>query len=100
VDHCNTHSSFIPEKATVYMSNLCTEITLPTTPLTDLNDTAGEISTCILSAINWGNVKKPSDFEPICNLAVRGLDALISYQTYPVIAAELATKARRNLGVG
>ena len=30
VDHCNTHSSF---KDTVYMSNLCQEITLPTKPL-------------------------------------------------------------------
>ncbi|MCK9529437.1 MAG: ribonucleoside-diphosphate reductase subunit alpha [Gammaproteobacteria bacterium] len=100
VDHCNTHSSFIPEKATVYMSNLCTEITLPTNPLNDLNDAAGEISTCILSAINWGNIRKPSDFESVCNLAVRGLDALISYQNYPVLAAEIATKARRNLGVG
>ena len=30
VDHCNTHSSF---KDTVYMSNLCQEITLPTKPI-------------------------------------------------------------------
>ena len=29
IDHCNTHSSF---KDKVYMSNLCQEITLPTTP--------------------------------------------------------------------
>lgn len=100
VDHMNSHSSFIPEKATIYMSNLCAEISLPTDPLNDINDPNGEISTCILSAINWGNIKRPQDFEPICDLAVRGLDQLISYQSYPVIAAELATKARRNLGVG
>ena len=30
IDHCNTHSSF---KDKVYMSNLCQEITLPTTPV-------------------------------------------------------------------
>lgn len=100
VDHCNTHSAFIPEKATVYMSNLCSEITLPTVPLNSLEDQQGEVSTCILSAINWGNVKKPQDFEVMCDLAVRGLDQLISYQSYPVKAAELATHARRNLGVG
>lgn len=35
VDHTNTHSSF---KDTVYMSNLCQEITLPTTPLEHIDD--------------------------------------------------------------
>lgn len=35
-----------------------------------------------------------------CVLAVRGLDALLSYQNYPILAAELATKNRRPLGVG
>ena len=100
VDHVNTHGAFIPEKATIYMSNLCAEIALPTTPLNKLDDTDGEISTCILSAINWGSIRRPQDFEPICEMAVRGLDALISYQSYPVKAAEIATLARRNLGVG
>ena len=31
---------------------------------------------------------------------MRGLDELIDYQDYPIIAAELATKARRSLGIG
>jgi len=31
---------------------------------------------------------------------VRGLEELIDYQKYPVAAAEIATKARRSLGVG
>ena len=35
VDHANTHSSF---KDTVYMSNLCQEITLPTKPLEHIDD--------------------------------------------------------------
>ena len=49
VDHANTHSSF---KDKVYMSNLCQEITLPTTPLDHIDDKDGEIALCILSAIN------------------------------------------------
>jgi ribonucleoside-diphosphate reductase alpha chain len=53
-----------------------------------------------LSAINWGNVKSPHDFQKPCELAVRGLDALLSYQNYPVRAAELATEEFRPLGVG
>lgn len=100
VDHANTHSPFNERVAPVKMSNLCTEINLPTKPLNDINDPDGRIALCTLSAINWGNVKQPADFERICRLAVRGLDALLSYQDYPVLAAELATKEFRPLGIG
>jgi ribonucleoside-diphosphate reductase alpha chain len=100
VDNCNDHGSFIAERAPIRMSNLCGEITLPTAPLNDLNDEEGEISLCTLSAINWGNIKSPSDFETPCRLAVRALDALLDYQSYPVKAAEIANKARRPLGIG
>jgi ribonucleoside-diphosphate reductase alpha chain len=36
----------------------------------------------------------------VCRLAVRGLDALLSYQNYPILAAQLSTEKRRPLGVG
>lgn len=100
VDHANSHGAFKPDLAPVKQSNLCCEINLPTKPLNDFNDEAGEIALCTLSAINWGNIKKPSDFAKPCELAVRGLDALLSYQDYPVKAAQLATMGRRPLGVG
>ena len=97
IDHCNTHSSF---KDKVEMSNLCQEITLPTYPLQHIDDLTGEIALCILSAINVGKINKLDDLEDLCDLAVRGLEELIDYQDYPVKAAEIATKARRSLGVG
>jgi len=100
VDHANTHSPFKEKIAPIKMSNLCCEIDLPTVPLTDVNDEDGRIALCTLSAINWGNVKSPHDFEKMCTLAVRGLDALLSYQKYPIRAAELATLEFRPLGVG
>ena len=100
VDHANTHGSFDEKIAPVHQSNLCCEIDLPTKPLTDTNDTEGEIALCTLSAINWGNIRKPVDFKNTCDLAVRGLDALLDYQKYPVLAAELATQKRRPLGIG
>jgi ribonucleoside-diphosphate reductase alpha chain len=75
VDHANTHSPFDEAVAPVKMSNLCAEIDLPTVPLKDVNDEDGRIALCTLSAINWGNVKSPHDFEKMCRLAVRGLDA-------------------------
>ena len=97
VDHCNTHSSF---KDTVYMSNLCQEITLPTVPLNHIDDSEGEIALCILSAINVGVIKQLSDLEELCDLAVRALEEIIDYQRYPIAAAEKSTKERRSLGVG
>ena len=97
IDHCNSHSSF---KDKVSMSNLCQEITLPTTPLEHIDDPNGEVALCILSAINVGKINKIEELDELCDLAVRGLDALIDYQQYPVVAAEQSTKNRRSLGVG
>ena len=97
IDHCNSHSSFVDK---ISMSNLCQEITLPTKPLQHIDDPNGEIALCILSAINVGKVKDDNEFEELCDLAVRGLEELIDYQQYPVVAAEKSTKARRSLGVG
>ena len=97
IDHCNSHSSFLDK---IEMSNLCQEITLPTKPIQHIDDENGEIALCILSAINIGKIRDVSDFELLCDLSVRSLDELIDFQGYPVNAAEIATKARRSLGVG
>ena len=96
IDHCNSHSSFLDK---VNMSNLCQEITLPTTPLQHI-DGEGEIALCILSAINVGKINRLDELENLCDLAVRGLEELIDYQNYPVEAAERSTLARRSLGIG
>lgn len=100
VDHANSHGSFLPEFAPIRQSNLCQEINLPTKPLNDFNDPNGEISLCTLSATNWGVIKTLADFERVCRLAVRGIDALLSYQNYPVLAAQFSTMKRRPIGVG
>ena len=97
IDHCNSHSSF---KDQIWMSNLCQEITLPTFPLSHIDDLVGEIALCILSAVNVGKIRSDEELEELCELSVRGLEELIDYQHYPVRAAEIATKARRSLGVG
>ena len=97
IDHSNSHSSF---KDKVSMSNLCQEITLPTTPIQDLYDDQGEIALCILSAINVGQLNDLSELENLCDLSVRALEQIIDYQDYPVKAAEVSTKRRRSLGIG
>ena len=97
LDHCNSHSSF---KDKISMSNLCQEITLPTTPIQDIHDDQGEIALCILSAVNVGGLNDLGELESICDLAVRALEQIIDYQDYPVKAAEVSTKKRRSLGIG
>ena len=100
VDHANDHGAFDVEKAPIRMSNLCCEIDLPTSPLEAYDDHTGEISLCTLSAINWGLINEPHEFEKYCDLSVRALDELLDYQRYPVAAAENGTKNRRPLGIG
>lgn len=96
IDHVNSHSSF---QDPIYMSNLCQEVTLPTDPITEIEG-GGEIGVCILSAINLGAIETLDEIEGLADLTVRALDELIDFQDYPVVAAEIATKARRSLGVG
>ena len=100
VDHCNTHSPFIPSVAPIRQSNLCMEIALPTKPLDNINDEKGEIALCTLSAVNLGMVNDITDIEEPAELIVRALDALLDYQHYPVKAAENGSMRRRTLGVG
>jgi ribonucleoside-diphosphate reductase alpha chain len=85
------------------MTNLCTEIALPTKPMGFWDSL---LSLCTLGAVNWGKFskvlteKEERILRDCCQILVRGLDALLSYQGYPVEAAERATKMYRPLGIG
>lgn len=106
VDIMNINTPFIPEKAPIYSSNLCLEIALPTRPLQTPEKTSeGEIALCTLSAINCykfydeqGKLNH-ADLEETCTSAVRSLDALLSYQDYPVEQAREGALKRRSLGI-
>lgn len=107
-DHMNYHSPFYEP---IKMTNLCTEIGLPTTPM---GDDESLIALCTLSAINWGKFTPFGEFDPetsstqrqdnklrdACEMAVRGLDALLDYQDYPVEAAKRHSMRYRPLGIG
>lgn len=97
VDTVNERSSFtVP----IYMSNLCTEITLPTQPLNHIDDENGEISLCTLAATNAGKIDNLAQLEEIADIQVRALNEVLDYQDYPVKAARNSTMARRPLGIG
>lgn len=100
VDHCNTHSPFDSTVAPIRQSNLCLEIALPTKPLKEINDPEGEIALCTLAAFNLGALENLDELEELADIIVRALDNLLSYQDYPMPAAEISSMNRRTLGVG
>lgn len=90
-------SAFVANNIVVHN---CAEIALPTMPLQSIDDPNPAVALCTLAAINWGKIREPKDFEKPCRLAVRALDALLDYQSYPVKAAEAHTRLYRPLGIG
>ena len=100
VDHCNTNGAFDPSQAPIKQSNLCMEITLPTKPLYSVQDDAGEVALCTLSAVNLGALESLEELEDITDIIVRSLDSLLDYQDYPLKSAEITSNNRRTLGIG
>lgn len=84
----------------LYMLNLCAEITLPVKELKYLQDPEGEIALCILTNINAGKIKNIGEIKRLAHLAVRSLDNIIDIQDYPLPAAENSSKNGRYLGIG
>lgn len=78
----------------------CMEITQNIEPLKDINDPDSEIGICVLSAVNWLNVKSDAEFESICDVIVRMLDEIIDFQDYFDFAAKNFCQGKRSLGVG
>ena len=105
VDNVNEHSPFNPVDAPIRMSNLCAEIAIPTSPLSEDNSNPGDIALCTLGAFNLGMLDLKD--ENTCSQAARyiylmveSLDNLLSYQDYPMKAAEHNTRSYRALGIG
>jgi ribonucleoside-diphosphate reductase alpha chain len=83
------------------MTNLCTEVTLPTKPFENPFDGSGEIALCVLAAINAGKLNDQNkDLIRLADLLVRALDELLDYQEYPVAAGAHGALRRRSLGIG
>jgi ribonucleoside-diphosphate reductase alpha chain len=102
--HADLINKNTPFYQSIYQSNLCMEIALPTTPVT--LDGEGEIALCTLAAINWGKFSKVLSEKDVlmmqecCELLVRALDSLLTYQDYPHIAAKRSVDKYRPLGIG
>lgn len=102
-DNVNNHTPF---KDTIYQSNLCQEIFLPTKAFQNMGDLESgentedqELALCFLSSIVAGRVT-PEEYEDVAYYTVLTIDNVIETMVYPFKHNEITAKARRSIGVG
>lgn len=100
IDNVINQGPFDPKIHTIYQSNLCLEILLPTIPFETLDDDKGRIALCTLSSINWGAIKHPEQLKSLCHILVRSLSNILSYQDFLSIQSKLSNEELEPLGIG
>jgi ribonucleoside-diphosphate reductase alpha chain len=100
IDNVMNQGPFDPEYHTIYQSNLCCEILLPTKPFRRLDDSNGRIALCTLGSINWGAFRNPEDMRRACRILQRSLCNILDYQDFLSIQSELSNKEIQPLGIG
>ena len=100
VDNVMNQGPFDPAFHTIYQSNLCLEILLPTKPFKRLDDPAGRIALCTLGSINWGAFRHPEDMRRACRILHRSLNNILDYQDFLSVQSRLSNEEIRPLGIG
>ena len=100
IDNVQNQGSFDTEYHTIYQSNLCCEILLPTKPFKRLDDDAGRIALCTLGSINWGAFRNPEDMRRACRILQRSLCNILDYQDFLSIQSQLSNDEIQPLGIG
>ena len=100
IDNVMNQGPFDPEYHTIYQSNLCCEILLPTRSFKRLDDDSGRIALCTLGSINWGAFRNPEDMRRACRILHRSLNNILDYQDFLSIQSKLSNDEIRPLGIG
>ena len=100
IDNVQNQGPFDPEYHTIYQSNLCCEILLPTRPFKRLDDAEGRIALCTLGSINWGAFRNPEDMRRACRILQRSLCNILDYQDFLSIQSKLSNDEIQPLGIG
>ena len=100
IDNVMNQGPFDPEYHSIYQSNLCCEILLPTKPFKRLDDDAGRIALCTLGSINWGAFRNPEDMRRACRILQRSLCNILDYQDFLSIQSKLSNDEIQPLGIG
>jgi len=100
IDNVMNQGPFDPEYHTIYQSNLCCEILLPTKSFKRLDDAEGRIALCTLGSINWGACRNPEDMRRACRILQRSLCNILDYQDFLSIQSKLSNDEIQPLGIG
>ncbi len=100
IDNVMNQGPFDPDYHTIYQSNLCCEILLPTKPFKRLDDSEGRIALCTLGSINWGAFRHPEDMRRACRILQRSLCNILDYQDFLSIQSQLSNDEIQPLGIG
>ena len=100
IDNVQNQGPFDPEYHTIYQSNLCCEILLPTKSFKRLDDAEGRIALCTLGSINWGAFRNPEDMRRACRILQRSLCNILDYQDFLSIQSKLSNDEIQPLGIG
>jgi len=100
IDNVMKQGPFDPEYHTIYQSNLCVEILLPTKSFKRLDDETGRIALCTLGSINWGTCRNPEDMRRACRILQRSLCNILDYQDFLSIQSKLSNDEIQPLGIG
>jgi len=100
IDNVQNQGPFDPEFHTIYQSNLCCEILLPTKSFKRLDDVEGRIALCTLGSINWGAFRNPEDMRRACRILQRSLCNILDYQDFLSIQSKLSNDEIQPLGIG
>ena len=100
IDNVMNQGPFDPEYHTIYQSNLCGEILLPTKSFKRLDDADGRIALCTLGSINWGAFRNPEDMRRACRILQRSLCNILDYQDFLSIQSKLSNDEIQPLGIG
>jgi ribonucleoside-diphosphate reductase alpha chain len=100
IDNVQNQGPFDTKYHTIYQSNLCQEILLPTKPFKRLDDDTGRIALCTLGSINWGAFRNPEDMRRACRILQRSLCNILDYQDFLSIQSKLSNDEIQPLGIG
>ena len=100
IDNVQAQGPFDPAYHTIYQSNLCCEILLPTKSFMRLDDEQGRIALCTLGSINWGAFRNPEDMRRACRILQRSLCNILDYQDFLSIQSKLSNDEIQPLGIG
>lgn len=100
----NKHTPF---KDTIWSSNLCSEIYLPTKPYADMtelysdsSEDGGEVAMCNLAGICIDRIETEEDYKDSAYYALLMIDKCIHLAHYELPHIGVTSKARMNAGVG